>query len=429
MEVLKALVARVARAFYDPKYIVILDELNKAPPNSNGIREEDLIMTLKMTMRDIHRICGKLKEDRLLKTATRMEARKQDQRPVPKTYYYLDYKEFVDVVKWKMYKMQTIVRDNLRTESENKGYICPNCEKQYTPLDVLSLVDPTDGLFHCEVCEQVLEENDNAENVKGSQQVLTRLREQSQPIISLLKQTDSLVIPASYIVKPSAAGTRTSGRAEDEYELAVAQDTGAGQGDIIVDLQMDNEAARRQKLAEAEEKRQQNALPVWHQRSTVSETLAGVSDRTNDVVVENEDDEQVEEAGPEELDTARLDYDKYYDALNQAAPDEAQTVERFEDLEDEEDEEFETVMNGSVKRAYDHEDEDEEDEEESHKRMRNEFEDGNVEDFGEADEDIPLVSVNGRMVPLNETTEEDQHNMTTEEYKAYYEAWQNWQTS
>ena len=102
-------------------------------------------MALKMTPRDIHRICGKLREDRLLKMcvlkkidlflcyyvyfrwilnmllfvllnrATRMEARKQDQRPVPKTYYYLDYKEFVDVVKWKMYKMQTNVRDNLRT--------------------------------------------------------------------------------------------------------------------------------------------------------------------------------------------------------------------------------------------------------------------------------------------------------------------------
>lgn len=36
MEILKALVARVARAFYDPKYIAILDELNNAPPNSNG---------------------------------------------------------------------------------------------------------------------------------------------------------------------------------------------------------------------------------------------------------------------------------------------------------------------------------------------------------------------------------------------------------
>lgn len=36
MEILKALVARVARAFYDPKYIAILDALNNAPPNTNG---------------------------------------------------------------------------------------------------------------------------------------------------------------------------------------------------------------------------------------------------------------------------------------------------------------------------------------------------------------------------------------------------------
>lgn len=139
-----------------------------------------------------------------------MEPRKQDQRLVPKTYYYIDYKEFVDVVKWKMYKMQTIVRDNLRTESENKGYVCPNCDKQFSPLDVLSMVDMSDQLFHCDMCENILEENDNAENVKGSQQILTRLREQSQPIITLLKQTDSIVIPTSYIYK-HAPGSRSNG--------------------------------------------------------------------------------------------------------------------------------------------------------------------------------------------------------------------------
>ena len=36
MEIPKALVARVARAFYDPKYIVILDELNNSTPNNTG---------------------------------------------------------------------------------------------------------------------------------------------------------------------------------------------------------------------------------------------------------------------------------------------------------------------------------------------------------------------------------------------------------
>lgn len=87
----------------------------------------------------------------------------------------------------------------------------------------------------------------------------------------------------------------------------IAQDTGAGQGDIIVDLQMVNEAARRQKLAEAEVKRLQNALPVWHQRSTVSETLRGSSDRTTSAVTESEGEEPMEEVGAENIDTARFD--------------------------------------------------------------------------------------------------------------------------
>ncbi|KAI9493238.1 hypothetical protein BDB00DRAFT_939107, partial [Zychaea mexicana] len=81
MEIPKALVARVARAFYDPKYIVILDELNNSTPNNTGVREEDLVMSLKMTPRDIHRICGKLKEDRLLK----MCVKQKHHREIPKT--------------------------------------------------------------------------------------------------------------------------------------------------------------------------------------------------------------------------------------------------------------------------------------------------------------------------------------------------------
>ncbi|KAI8140706.1 hypothetical protein BJV82DRAFT_671442 [Fennellomyces sp. T-0311] len=341
-----------------------------------------------------------------------MEARKQDQRAVPKTYYYLDYKEFVDVVKWKMYKMQTNVRDNLRTESENKGYVCPNCQRQYLPLEAVSLIDPTDGLFHCDVCSTPLIENDNSESVQGSQQELTRLREQSQPIISLLKQTDSLTIPANYIFKPTGGTARGNGASREEHELAIAQDTGAGQGEIIVDLQMDNEAARRAKQEEAEEKRQQNMLPVWHQRSTVSDALVGTGDRPQDTE-KNDEDETFDEVATEEFDADRHDYyAKYYESLSQAAP--TGGVETMD--ADDDDEEFETVTNGNEYYSPDA------------NGQRNMSEEDNVEEIGD-DEDIPLVSVNGRMVPLNEVMEEDQRNMTTEEYKAYYEAWQNWQAS
>ncbi|ORZ19637.1 hypothetical protein BCR42DRAFT_410163 [Absidia repens] len=452
MDVLKLLVSRVARAFYDPKYIVILDVLNNAPPNSNGIREDDMVPILKMTAREIHKLCGKLREHRLLRMGTRMENRKQDQRPIPKTFYYLDYKEFVDVVKWKMYKMQMVVRDNLRTESENQGFVCERCENQYTPLDVLSLVNPANGLFYCDICESVLKENDNAENVKESQQVLAKLREQSQPIITLLKQTDAIVIPQGYIFKGIGTGPRKNGT--DPYELAVAQDTGAGQGDIIVDLQMDNEAARRAKQLEAEEKRQQNALPIWHQRSTVSDGIRGTGDPEPSVTLEHDEEDQFQEVDGSEMDPDTQDYyTKYYESLSQAQPfDDEMSTEQFDDLEADEDE-FETVeVNEGNKRSYDLED-DNADESKRIKPNPNENGQMDTEEFIDGDEEIPLVSgicenglrngsivdvakgfsiiyiVNGKMVPLDEVVEEDQRNMTTEEYKAYYEAWQNWQTN
>lgn len=86
--------------------------------------------------------------------------------------------------------------------------------------------------------------------------------------------------------------------------MAVAQDTGAGQGEIIVDLQMDNEAARRAKIAEAEEKRQQNMLPVWHQQSTVSGVLVETGDRPKDEKQVAEED-TFEEVSTEEFDPDR----------------------------------------------------------------------------------------------------------------------------
>ncbi|RUS29568.1 hypothetical protein BC938DRAFT_480511, partial [Jimgerdemannia flammicorona] len=355
MDILRTLVNRVARAFYEPKYIVILDALNKADANTTGycihdrfiprtiplnysseqfrhlgkgggkleiVKDEDLALTIKVTIREIHKICGKLKEDRLLKMITRNEPRKADQRAIPKTYYYIDYKQFVDVVKWKMYKMQSKVLDNLKTESENRGYICNDCKRTYGPLQVVSLVDMRDQMFHCEVCvDTVLQDNDNAKSVKG-------LREQSQPIIALLKQTDTLVIPASFVpnipgnTTGTTVGQKTAGNS-NERELAYAQDTGAGQGEIIVDLQMDNEAARKAKQEEADRKRQQNAMPIWHQRSTVSHVEEPVT-ATKKADNEEADEDQFAATEHDEADIDREEfYAKYYASLTQEGGGEA----------------------------------------------------------------------------------------------------------
>ncbi|KAG2182385.1 hypothetical protein INT43_007315 [Umbelopsis isabellina] len=424
-DVLKTMVARVGRAFYDPKYIAVLDSLNKI---GEQIKEEDLSISLKITPRELHKLCAKLKEDRLVRIIQKQEARAPDQRAVPKTYYYIDYKQFVNVVKWKMYKMQTSVRDTLRTESENKGYVCPNCQRTYPALEALGLQSMTDMLFHCEDCDGILEENDNADNVKYSQEVLARLREQCLPIISLLKQTDSLVIPASYIIRTSAGsdlgGNNKANGADGGHELAVAQDTGAGQGEIIVDLQMDNEAARRAKISESNKKRQQNALPVWHQHSTINTPLTGTGDReVQDEQADSDEEDQFEAVENEEYDQDRADYyAKYYESLNDLAADtQPGSIEvNVENEEvDAEDAGFETI--GS-KREHDEENDDAD----SKRQRLGSEEEEDLDNFDDIDAEVPKVLVNGKLVPLHEITEDDQRQMTTEEYQAYYEAYEAW---
>jgi transcription initiation factor TFIIE subunit alpha len=44
---------------------------------------------------------------------TRQESKKADQRPVPKTYYVIDYRKIVDVVKWKLYQVKLKVNEKV----------------------------------------------------------------------------------------------------------------------------------------------------------------------------------------------------------------------------------------------------------------------------------------------------------------------------
>jgi len=467
METLKALVSRVARAFYEPKFIVVLDYLNR----SEAVKDEEMSQKLGIAVRDIHKLCGKLKEDRLIRTLQRSEARKPEHKPVPKTYYYIDYKQFVDVVKWKMYQIRFRVGERMRNEIEQQGYICRKCGKTYSPLDISHLVDPTTLAFNCEVCNTELVENDNADNVKGSQESHGRLMEQSQPVISLLKLTDGMKIPAS-TPKLSNMLVTNGQNADDDKDIDYAKDSGASMGDIMVVFPDENEATKKANQAESEKKRQQNALPAWHQRSTVSgEPIILEATAKPDA---QEQDEVLDSTTREAEANRERYYIEYYATLREQHK--AVTVSADGELESEE--EFEAVeikLNRSIamqesrqKRGHDSE-EDSDGKHDDRKRVKtvevhsvnrlhkaiplkgvnghpkangvNGFRGGEIEiDMSDSDEGFedgfaevngkggpPFISVKGNMIPMHEVTEEHRSAMTAEEYQAYFDIWQRHQ--
>ncbi|KAG0050448.1 hypothetical protein BGZ83_004797 [Gryganskiella cystojenkinii] len=415
--VLDQLVYRVARAFYEPKYIVVMDVINK----QKQVRDEELALTLKLNRREIHKICGKLKEDRLIKDLTKMEARKPDQRQIPNTYYYLDYKLFVDVVKYKIHKMRVeldVITSN--QEVESAGFKCPACEKTYAMVEVTHTADLTSGAFKCpddgyELEEEKVEEGDQGQELK------TKLRENIKPIVDLLKLSDNIVIEQyteSMVAKAAAA------RTHDDDDLAFAEDGGQQQGEIQVVFEDDNDkAAKKARDTAANLRRTQNAVPSWHAWSTVSGEITALGTEAMKRQELPVDDTNGDGDGEVlENDSERVQYyEKYY----------AELESRSDNVE-ESFEESNGYLNGDAKRPL----EDSDSDDSSNKRRKDEngenvngeeFEVQNGEEEETFDEDLPEVSVGGVMVPLLEVTEEVQARMTPDEYEAYYNICQQYQ--
>ncbi|KAF9438848.1 hypothetical protein BGZ76_003873 [Entomortierella beljakovae] len=410
--VLDQLVYRVCRAFYEPRYIVVMDVINKL----KQVKDEELAAALKLNKREIHKICGKLKEDRLIKDLTKLEARKPDQRPIPNTYYYLDYKLFVDVVKYKIHRMAKELESAMdKKEAIHAGLHCPACLNYYALVDVTSHYDAENQRFLCPNDNYPLDEEKTEDDEQG-QEMRTKLYENTKPIVDLLKLTDNIVIEQ---YTESMASKNAAARTHDDDDLAFAEDGGQQQGEIQVVFQDDNDkAAKKARESEAQKKRQQNAVPSWHAWSTVSgemTALGAEAAKRHDLPTDGPDADG--EGGETLEDDSGHDeyYKQYYEKLamdeyeNGVSTDHKANNKRpLEDAED---------SFGKRSRA--------EGEDSDQERLAIEGDEGDV--FDEGVEDYPEVSVAGIMVPFLEVTEEHQGRMTPDEYEAYYNVWQELQ--
>ena len=84
----------------------------------------------------------------------------------------------------------------LGQQLDNKGYICPQCGKSFSPLEVDKLVDFMAGTFNCDICRAELTDNENAESVKGSQDRMQRFNRQMRFIREGLRRSEDMVLPA-----------------------------------------------------------------------------------------------------------------------------------------------------------------------------------------------------------------------------------------
>ncbi|KAG0647780.1 Transcription initiation factor IIE subunit alpha [Hyphodiscus hymeniophilus] len=278
MDLAQQLVRSCVRALYDTKHILVIDALII----HSALRDDDMAYLMGMHTKELHKLCGRLREDRFLATHTRAEIREGQQRPQSKTYYYIDYRATIDAIKWRVFLIDKEVQGTTIPAIEQKEWFCNRCKAEWTSLEVLDKSDPRTG-FLCHRCGYPLVRD--AENNRGGHEQSTRLNAQFKFITDLLPKIDQVVIPEnnfehalassrpvvrdatnpasemapvdSSISRPTAVkGMANTGPTSISVTLTTSD------GPTEVDIAADK--ARKEAIAS------QNALPVHFTHSTIS---------------------------------------------------------------------------------------------------------------------------------------------------------------
>ncbi|KAI6029560.1 hypothetical protein PISMIDRAFT_28712 [Pisolithus microcarpus 441] len=455
-DILRLLVQHVARAFYEPKYVIILDQLARHPV----LKDDDLASRMGLQAKELNKLMAVLGNDRLIHVYRQNELKEGAQRSVGRQYYYIDYKHFCDVVKWRIAEMRRIIDSGLRNELDNKGYLCPRCGKSYTPLEVDKLMNFSLGVFVCEICGAEVVDNENAESVKGSQDRMQRFNQQMRFIIEGLRKTESMVIPALDVpawIKNNTVDTDKQ-KIGQHLGLKIAgsssgpkQDEGVG---IIMSLDKDEATRQQERDAEAAAKRQQNIMPSWHLKSTITgdltalgvqETARSTNTSGNAVDISTDDTlkglgtigpPRAPQASPAAVEDVKpvVDvefdyYEQYYASLaasNAASAQATPPAFANEELGGEEDIKP-TIRQLDLLNEFRKRSRSVEDEGIPATKLAKVQEHITVEQetFSMSNtERDPLVFVNGVPKPFSQVTEEDQESMTPDEYTAYFEVFQ-----
>ncbi|OLN97466.1 Transcription initiation factor IIE subunit alpha [Colletotrichum chlorophyti] len=355
LDLAKTLVKSVMRAFYETRHILIIDALII----HSALRDDDLAYLMATNTKDLHKLCGKLREDRFLAVYTRLEYREDPKnpeakpRPVNRTYYYIDYRQTIDAIKWRVYTVDKQIQGTTVPASERKEYFCNRCKAEWTQMEVLDNVGP-EG-FVCHRCGSPLT-HDLERNSTGHEQS-TRLNNQFKFITELLPRIDEMVVPdntfdiaiskALPVVRDASYQAVTTIPVSSLQPTAVKGLDNVGPKSMSVSISATDGPSEAEKAAEKARKEkiaQQNALPSWMSNSTVTgESFSSQAGPTPATKVEEVDDKAAVVKSADNPEHAELD--DYFARLKaEQAAEAARAMEEEEGSDDEEEEDaFEDV--------------------------------------------------------------------------------------
>ena len=271
--VLKRLCKIVARGFYESEHAAVITLLTNS--QYPCLQEDDLSRLLGFDKKQLRQTLVRLKNEKLIKQRAHKEKNPETGATLNFNYYFINYKVFVNMVKYKLDHVRKKIESEEKQAKNRPSFVCSQCEKKYSDLEVDRLLDLETGQLKCTICEGLVEE-DCAEIKQSntSRTNLARFNEQMEPIFRLLRECEDInLAPAVLEPEPQAAqlsggvsGTRPLGPRGNKP--AWANDAGgsevSGPG-IKIDI-MGSEGDE----GTGANKPQPKETPIWMRQSTVT---------------------------------------------------------------------------------------------------------------------------------------------------------------
>ncbi|XP_047985784.1 general transcription factor IIE subunit 1 [Leguminivora glycinivorella] len=264
---LKQLARLVVRGFYTIEDALIVDMLVRNP----CMKEDDICELLKFERKMLRARIATLKNDKFIQVRLKMETG-ADGKAQKVNYYFINYKTFVNVVKYKLDLMRKRMETEERDATSRASFKCPACGKTFTDLEADQLYDMMTQEFRCTFCSQVVEEDQSALPKKDSRLLLAKYNEQLEPLYQLLRAVEGIKL-APEILEPEPVDINTIRglntkqallRPGNEQWSGEATRSGGG-GLAVEETRVDVTIGEATRAAPARKER-----PVWMVESTVT---------------------------------------------------------------------------------------------------------------------------------------------------------------
>lgn len=200
---LKQLARLVVRGFYTIEDSLIVDMLVRNP----CMKEDDICELLKFERKMLRARISTLKNDKFIQVRLRMETG-ADGKAQKVNYYFINYKTFVNVVKYKLDLMRKRLETEERDATSRASFKCPGCLKTFTDLEADQLFDYLTSEFRCTYCKEVVEEDMSALPKKDSRLLLAKFNEQLEPLYILLREVEGIKL-APEVLEPEPVDIST----------------------------------------------------------------------------------------------------------------------------------------------------------------------------------------------------------------------------